>query len=165
LRGLRRFGAAAALSLPASALAEDAFAAAGFRVARGLAGVAGVAGSTPESAAMTGSAATADTDDAFRLERGLAGEVAAAVVAEAGLRAARGLAAALAGAPSAASVATDRSVGSAVGAVGVDAPRLGAGFCATCARSNASSSGGTSLHGSFELRGTGAGPGRSPPRA
>ena len=28
----------------------------------------------------------------------------------------------------------------------------GPGFCATCARSNASSSGGTSLHGSFELR-------------
>ena len=31
--------------------------------------------------------------------------------------------------------------------------RLGAGFGATCARSIASSSGGTSLHGSFELRG------------
>lgn len=36
-------------------------------------------------------------------------------------------------------------------------PRVPAiGFCATCARSRASSSGGTSLHGSLELRGGGA---------
>ena len=53
-----------------------------------------------------------------------------------------------------------RSTGSAVEA-GAWRGRPGAGFWATWARSRASSSGGTSLHGSFEPRAAGAAAGRS----
>jgi hypothetical protein len=76
------------------------------------------------------------------------------------LRGARALGGA--GSPLSTGAASDITPKSSVGAAG--AGRLTGGFWATWARSNASSSGGTSLHGSFELRPAGVGAGRSFPR-
>jgi len=169
LRVVRRFGAVSVASPVTVSAAGVAFAAAGLRVARGLAG-AFAAGSgavpfvdpIPKPASSEADAPAVDEADAdaavLRGARGFAGALAAPDVAEVAeaLRGARALAGAVA-------VAGWRvSTWSSVGAAG--AGRLTGGFCATWARSNASSSGGTSLHGSFELRPAGAGAGRSPPR-
>ncbi len=168
LRVVRRFGVAAGAASPSADASGSAvtLAAAGLRGARGLAVLAGASPSAGSaSAAGAASAASADAVAAdLRGARAFGASVAlaAAVVrGAAGLRAARVFGAA----------AWLDHVGpfDRVGRGLVDhrgrAGRLGTGFWATCARSIASSSGGTSLHGSLELRGAdaaGRSAGRSP---
>jgi hypothetical protein len=177
----RRFGVAGAAPVSAavtSAVAVvDALAAAGLRAARGLAGALATGSLTPASApAAWAEAPAGDTSlgaaagvRVARGARGLAAFSPAAPSAAAsrvtrGFRVAVGFAAALAAVPPAStSAAPDETAGvvACAALLGAGAGLPTGGFCATCARSIASSSGGTSLHGSFELRGTGAGTGRS----
>ena len=165
-------GAASSAAAAVSAGAAVALEAAVFRGARGLATLgAGASGSVPftsdTSATATGasSLAAAALADGLRVARGLA----AAAVVPAGLRAARVFGAGAAVSVVTASSAETDSMAATASTVssitGDGACRLGAGFWATWARSIASSSGGTSLHGSFELRGAGGAErstGRSP---
>jgi hypothetical protein len=154
-----------AAAVPFAASAASALAA-GFRAARGLAAAFATVPAVAESASVDGAAVIAlDELGAFgaRVARGFGAGV--SVVDRSptskvtrGLRVARGLAAALVVGSVASGASLVRLDG--VAGRGVD------GFWATCARSIASSSGGTSLQGSLELRGAGpaADPGRSTPR-
>ena len=165
LRVVRRFGAAPTAP-SASPPGAAAALAAGLRVARGLA--AGLAAATGVAAASDAASAApaplADAAAGLRVALGLAGALAVDAFAAAGLRVARGFGATVDGIPAASAAAGASPPRSATGSTGVETPaaRLGAGFWATWARSSASSSGGTSLHGSFELCVALAGAGRSP---
>jgi hypothetical protein len=177
-RVTRRFGVGvpASTASPASVawLAAAAFAD-GLRVARGLVGalVADAAdGSSPADAPdSTGSIVAAfDARVARRFGAAIASTGSAgsaAVVTSLGAEAARPRGArvlgfrAERGAAAAAASVSDTTGSVAAGSAGCAGNRrsgairgaLGGGFWATCARRSASSSGGTSLHGSFELRG------------
>ena len=175
LRVVRRFGGA---SVEAGSAEVTASAAAfGLRVARGLAAAFGAGAPSATSPSASAEAAVAAVSAALRVAglrvaRGLAGaasapastgaDVVAVLVGDvvrgaAGLRAARGLE------MGSSSMTTGAARSSGAGLTEPAGGRLGAGFWATCARSIASSSGGTSLHGSFELRCGGAEvTGRSP---
>jgi hypothetical protein len=155
LRVVRRFGAAGAASGDASPVAAADFAVV-LRVARGFAAGASVVAADVPSAAP---GAAADFDAVVRRARGLAagasetvastatGPASSATVAFDALveRPAAGLRVERVAVGAAAASATSVTSRAGSGA------RLGAGFWETWARSIASSSGGTSLHGSFEV--------------